>query len=114
MTPRGDAARAAAKAMGWEFIPGIEPGFERVPRVRYLLRLPAPDAPLSEHLAFVGRLAEELGVEMGKPPLDAMRVSLDSCGPVGWNVWFRGSDPQSAPDPSWAALLAVAAAKAAR
>lgn len=112
---REETARAFAAAMGWTILPLADPPttlgmrgwveFEtRLPKlVRDNVRLPAPDAPLHEHLAFVGRVAEALGtgVQMGYCP--KARAAW-----VGFDERVRS---QEAPDPSWAAMLAAIEAK---
>lgn len=104
---RKETARAFAEAMGWTFYGDRYPAdadryFTRADG-RYVTNLPAPDAPLHEHLAFVGRVAEALGtgVQMGYCP--KARAAW-----VGFDERVRS---QEAPDPSWAAMLAAIAVK---
>lgn len=120
---REEAAIALGAALGWDVIRdiggrfsgwGIGPkeiveqdGFiRRYERWPQNVSLPAPDAPLHEHLAFVGRVAEALGtgVQMGYcPKARAAWVGLDER--------VRSSE---APDPSWAAMLAAIEARKGR
>lgn len=84
-------------------------GFDFEPKLDELTPLPKPDAPLHEHLAFVGRVAEALG------DFDSIeRFSTPSGGGVEWGVSFDAENAHVAADPSWAAMLAAIAAKAAR
>lgn len=105
---REETARAFAAAMGWRFHP-ILPIPHTTPIQGFAPNgwiLPAPDAPLHEHLAFVGRVAEALGtgVQMGYCP--KARAAW-----VGFDERVRS---QEAPDPSWAAMLAAIAARGAK
>jgi len=113
-----------AKAMGWVYAHGAgdrsdsmgcfywdiidnEPGdgFD----------VPNSDAPLHEHLAFVGRVAQALG-----PVCHLVYVS--TYGDTQWSVCFKPgtammewrSGTGVAPDPSWAAMLAAIEARKGR
>ena len=106
---REETARAFAEAVGWELsiheMPSRVTVFGGVP-FTFALILPAPDAPLHEHLAFVGRIAEALGtgVQMGYCPKS--RAAW-----VGLDERVRSSE---APDPSHAAMLAAIEARKGR
>lgn len=116
---REEAAIALGAALGWDVVRdigghfsgwGIGPkeiveqdGFiRRYERWPQNVSLPATDAPLHEHLAFVGRVAEALG-------LDGKFIS--------WERYHAGDEVQFhenralASDPSWAAMLAAIEAK---
>ena len=105
---REETARAFAEAMGWELsiheMSSRVTVFGGVP-FTFALILPAPDAPLHEHLAFVGRIAEALGL-VGKF--------------ISWERYHAGDEVQFhlsralASDPSWAAMLAAIAARGAK
>lgn len=103
MLDRVAAARRFAELMGWQY-------HESHPSITFwnIGGLPAPDAPLHEHLAFVGRVAEAV-----KPRVILLR--LFDCG--AWIVSFRavGRKYESTnPDLVHAALLAAVAALEAR
>lgn len=90
---RDEAFYAFGKATGDEQIG------QCYPEMRRLGALPAPDAPLYEHLAFVGRAA----VAIDEPPLCLWPTDF------GWCVTL-GEAQATAPDLSHAALLAALAA----
>lgn len=102
---REETARAFTEAMGWTFAISRFGGHFNAGSPDPF-RLPAPDAPLHEHLAFVGRVAAALGtgVQMGYCP--KARAAW-----VGFDERVRS---QEAPDPSWAAMLAAIEAKRGR
>lgn len=111
MTTRFAAARAFAEAKGWEFLiddrndPKSLMLFVTARPEKIHRPIPAPDAPLHEHLAFVGRVAEALGLPV-----------VANCGftsPPAM-VAFGNGLMKMASDPSWAALLAGTAALAAK
>lgn len=122
MPTREETARAFAAAMGWEFRPLMGDPERNPIRERFsftsapwcgrtltlALYLPAPGAPLHEHLAFVGRVAEALA-PMATPR--GALAAIDNDGPHGWMVRFSCPWPDLfrgvAPDPSWAAMLAA-------
>lgn len=104
---REEAARKFAEAMGWkydgeawdernQFRIGTPNKYGEHPQ---RVRLPAPDAPLHEHLAFVGRVAEALGVR-------TMRFQLWDTGAATVQFASRRASGTHR-DPSWAALLAA-------
>jgi len=109
VTERERAAREFVGVMGWVFLKNyaLTPlgsiHFSVLPDprggVEKIIELPAPDAPLHEHLAFVGRVAEELGT----------RPTIASLDTGGWYVSFPGSPTYhgTAADPSYAAMLAA-------
>lgn len=105
---REETARAFAETMGWRFHP-ILPIPHTTPIQGFAPNgwiLPTQDAPLHEHLTFVGRVAEALGtgVQMGYCP--KARAAW-----VGFDERVRS---QEAPDPSWAAMLAAIEARKGR
>lgn len=124
MSTREQAARDFAAAMGWEFVgreeyadfehPEYFGQFDWKRSAAELaaaedddemesLGIPPADAPLHEHLAFVGRVAEAICVEGGL--IDWNR--LTGHGAVTWPY----QKTCEATDISWAALLAATAAK---
>lgn len=119
MSSREEAARAFAKAMGgWEFFAAstaeARGWFDRPhPTIKsadtFAFDFPNADAPLHEHLAFVGRVA----MALGKP----WRLTFgDYTGAaLPFQVGFSRADDENhiawASDPSWAALLAALEAK---
>lgn len=131
---REETAVAFAGAIGWDVIRdtsgqfsgwGVPPS-EVVTQegwIRQYVRwpskvsLPAPDAPLSSHLAFVGHVVEALEAMEGDGHtylIECGRV-FDGWTPVGYRVgiYYRSGDDNKseAPDPSWAAMLAAIAAR---
>lgn len=106
---RDEAARAFAEKMGWEFEPAGRGSYFRwrvlteqcEDRAWRYADLPAPDAPLHEHLAFVGRVAEAIYPRRDGQDLDQQ---------VGWACRALTDSI----DPSWSALLAALAALEAR
>ncbi len=109
---RETAARRFAEVMGWSFgigplnIPGF--WFQGSDGTPFHGPLPDADAPLHEHLAFVGRVAEACGpIVHGEFGI----VSRESGGNVEWCVWKDYCAQGVAPDLSHAALLAGIAAK---
>lgn len=115
-TKRDDAAHELVKAVGWvSYKPGpcfygagsflVRSWFVDSTQHFDRLWLPLPDAPLHEHLAFVGRVADVIGV-------DRQGFAINNLIPDGWFVKFRlAAHGQSASDPSWAAMLAAVEAK---
>lgn len=116
---REEAARRFAELIGGHFDPESRWIDGPHPTIRgadtSLCRLPAPDAPLHEHLAFVGRVAEAIGDrwELWNVYRDGHR--RDSRWHVGFTRGPAGASRSinglSAADPSHAALLAAIAAK---
>ena len=109
---REEAARAFAEKMGWTIDiddSHVTPIWsfksakfemwnpEHNQRIHTYAELPAPDAPLHEHLAFCGRVAEAIYPRRDGQDLDQQ---------VGW-VCRALTDSI---DPSWSALLAALAA----
>lgn len=140
---RDDDARRFAEAMpGCEWIPGEEADTTSVPwseeygvgvfRIVYpgvgshevdhldftkdteeLVYLPAPDAPLHEHLGFCGRVFEAIKAHSWSVAKSHVDGSLYYAHV--YDVGDReGEWGGSAPDPSWAAMLAAIAAKGAK
>ena len=113
MSTREKAAREFAEAIGWKRPDwdSRSPGF-LVPNPQgqcahdreWYCEFPAPDAPLHEHLAFVGRIAEAVASVLGeRDPVFAwgwVRGALENC--------IEGARVKY--DPSWAALLAATSA----
>lgn len=82
--------------------------FDFVEESPNLTPFPAPNAPLHEHLAFVGRVTTACGrIVLGE---FALTVRLEN-GSVEWRVWISFAARGQAPDLSHAALLAGIAAK---
>lgn len=129
---REETARAFAAAMGWRWAEETpehrSPGGLYLPRIPLVfsvpgegdaigsaLFLPDPSAPLHEHLAFVGRVAEALGTDTFRNfggvwkerRAPEWRVAFDH---EGRNFGCNGF----APDLSWAAMLAAIEARKAR
>ena len=125
---REEAARKFAEVMGWEcehghWTVGVGVG-ELVVTAFYRvidaeghvepedeIELPPADAPLHEHLAFVGRVAEALS-----PWTLSVIYAHERAGT--WHVGFHRrpghliTGPEAS-DPSWAAMLAAIEAKGA-
>jgi hypothetical protein len=111
MTDRDADAEKLAGAMGWTFTRGeglvtcfrSSAWADRIP-------IPAADAPLGEQLAFVGRLAEQLGPGVA---LDSVNNDRHD----GWMVRFANPWPELArgvaPDLVHAAIRAALNAKGA-
>jgi hypothetical protein len=112
---REETAKRFAEAMGWEF--NAEDYDFACPHptianaATQWTDLPAPNAPLHSHLAFVGRVAEALGMKVG------LCFDDDRADPV-WAIAFfskpAGREWSYAMDLSWAAMLAALAAKESR
>jgi hypothetical protein len=110
---REDAAREFAEAIGWRvgdvgatttrwFGTGTLWGKDQG-----LVYLPPPDAPLHEHLAFVGRVAEAVGDFE-----EVQRYDRKDGNGYEWHVCLTSfGECYIATDLSWAALLAGIAAK---
>jgi len=109
---RADAARALAAAKGWTWHEGSAADLN----FWALGGLPKPNADLSTHLSFVGRVAEALG-DCDRVNYLGSRNRFHVLGCTGalWWVKFYDRDGRvgaefTASDLSWAALLAAVAA----
>lgn len=109
MPTREETARAFADAMGWTRDP-----------TSCVTHIPAAGAPLHEHLAFVGRVAEALNAfptvtcgNVGKRTAEGYRVQYEAHVAFDMPHIVDGVcyGQASADDPSWAAMLAAIAAK---
>lgn len=106
---REETARAFAETMGWRFHP-ILPIPHTTPIQGFAPNgwiLPTPDAPLHEHLAFVGRVSS---ARWDHPPYKLHIAYEHGLGAVVWINDVRGD----APDPSHAAMLAAIEARKGR
>lgn len=120
---REETAAEFAKEMGWTFNP-FEPRLASEPcgnfgvihppgpnaRIAMETQLPPADAPLHEHLAFVGQVAVAMPEGVRLHDISRRYVGWDDCG---WCVvFYAGSDiAAEAPDLSHAAMLAAIQAK---
>lgn len=72
--------------------------------------LPAPDAPLPETFAFVGRIAEQVGYQRDGLTIQFRIGPSGNPLPEAWRVTL-GLESDAAPDLAWAACRAAIAAK---
>jgi hypothetical protein len=117
MTDRDADAEKLAGAMGWKLLPATAE--RRCAMFAPVgIPIPAPDAPLGEQLAFVGRLAEQLATGFGEGHgLFGIDRRFDGWDDAGWCVTFRGVNgaeaKAEAPDLVHATIRAALAAKGA-
>lgn len=115
MTAREEAARRFADLLGWTYLPE-ERLFFTPPFVGDEcddeIEFPAPDAPLHEHLAFVGRVAEAVEVREFAIESPTYRNGDEKFRVTFWpGISACAAD---AKDLSFAALLAACKAKEGR
>ena len=114
MDSRADAARRFAGVLGWVCYGSIPGRPKAIALAEHngapIVWVPEPDAPLHEHLAFVGRVAEAIGEDAFVSVERIEDEIVDDTLEVTWRV-MCSSIGIAASDLSWAALLAAAAAK---
>lgn len=123
MSPRDSDLVKLAGLCGWRLdvyerlFGGFPPGVRfLIPRTApessgvYSLPIPAPDAPLPEALAFVGRIAEAVGYERDGLTIQFRIGPSGNPLPEAWRVTL-GLESDAAPDLAWAACRAAIAAR---
>ena len=106
MSPRDSDLAKLAGLCGWEYHSRLGGGAYFYNYTGEDIDIPAPDAPLPEALAFVGRIAETLGCKWGDIEFSAGTNVVIFRTPFNAHQ-FQGD----APDLAWAACRAAIAAK---